>query len=735
MALPTSLKLFIDTINGVAYPSFNSNSAITNPVFYAGDKAKLELYLIQPTDNPNYPKAELPYDAGLTIKAAVGNIDADPTGGTWQIGYGDDTTGELNYNATVSSLSTALNALASITADGGVTVTSNAGLYIITFNTVGAKELLTTNPSKLTPISAAGIIELQAGDANKPAIYGIHLQQTVVAYTNTFTPVSAAVASISELAAWNGSTVTYRLVITPDPKDGTYILTYNSIGDVSSSSISIPVDASSLELQNGLARGGLDNKVLVNQVGAYSWDITISLEPDGGLTADSSGIISYTGWVGELNFNTAHVIGLLNSAESVEAHLEVEITAATKPLTVLQLGCTIRASVIDEAAVEPLALDTYLTLSQAESEFLKLTGGTLSGGLTINDGDLSMSGTSGIYDVINLSTAQISFDDGSTQVTAALPLTGGTMAAEANLNFANTSDYISSLNSSRIEFTEGGSDKFTTLDNKQLALTDGDGVLLVKSTGITFPDLSVQSTAAVFSTSTQAQVGTSSTTVISPATLLDARYMAGGRYVGYITFTAATSGAGASATTGFIKAVNAPNFSTGYAHAYIAPQNGQRGQIYNTGIDFTKKIIMGVRLCRIQAGTVDANSVFRCNLGRGVPLTTAGDLSTRGIGVRFAGNTGALELQVHNGTTLYNVTSTFTPVYNQAFDVVITSDGDGLATLYVNGVSVATSTNAPTTLLGANATVLLVEAQNTAIITNSPMQVNCSDQFLHIPPV
>jgi hypothetical protein len=55
-----------------------------------------------------------------------------------------------------------------------------------------------------------------------------------------------------------------------------------------------------------------------------------------------------------------------------------------------------------------------------------------------------------------------------------------------------------------------------------------------------------------------------------------------------------------------------------------------------------------------------------------------------------------MELQVHNGTTLYNVTSSFTPTANTAFDFMIYSDGVGNATLYVNDSQVATSANAPT---------------------------------------
>jgi hypothetical protein len=238
-----------------------------------------------------------------------------------------------------------------------------------------------------------------------------------------------------------------------------------------------------------------------------------------------------------------------------------------------------------------------------------------------------------------------------------------------------------------------------------------------------------------YATTAQAQAGTSTTTVISPSTLLDARYLAGARFIGYTTWTASTSGTGATAGTAFVKVINAPTSAIGFGQSYVAPQNGQRGEVFASGIDFRKTVIFGGRFCRTQSATIDSNSIFRSNVGRAIPLTTAGDLSTRGIGIRIVGDAGVLELQVHNGTTLYNVASSFTPVYNEAFDVVVISDGAGNATLYVNGSSVATSANAPTTLLTANSSTLLVECQNTEILTNARYGMSCSDQFLHVSPI
>jgi hypothetical protein len=235
---------------------------------------------------------------------------------------------------------------------------------------------------------------------------------------------------------------------------------------------------------------------------------------------------------------------------------------------------------------------------------------------------------------------------------------------------------------------------------------------------------------SAYATTAQAQAGTSTTTVVSPSTLLDAKYFAGYKPLSMVyTWTSAVSGTGAFTTvSGLVKIVSAPTSATGYAQALILNNNSSRGQQYTSGADFTKRTTIGGRFVKTTT-TADANSVFRFLLGKITPSTPVGDLSVRGIGFRQVAN-GALELQVHNGTTLYNVTSSFTPTANQAYDVVIVSDGAGNATMYVNGSSVATSANAPTALLGANTGVLDIEAQNTSTLSGSAMNYVGSDMFV-----
>jgi hypothetical protein len=93
------------------------------------------------------------------------------------------------------------------------------------------------------------------------------------------------------------------------------------------------------------------------------------------------------------------------------------------------------------------------------------------------------------------------------------------------------------------------------------------------------------------------------------------------------------------------------------------------------------------------------DSNFRAGVVHGkVEADSRGDLSRKGIGWYFTGGAGSryLILQVHDGSTLTDVTSTHEILANTVFDWAIESDGSGNVTLLVNGSSVATTSLGPT---------------------------------------
>lgn len=277
----------------------------------------------------------------------------------------------------------------------------------------------------------------------------------------------------------------------------------------------------------------------------------------------------------------------------------------------------------------------------------------------------------------------------------------------------------------------------TQLDGK-LSLTGGTmtGDINVNTndlnqvTSIVFADASVQTTAATaptFATTAQAQAGTSTTTVVSPSTLLDAKYFQGGRNISQVTWTVSTSGTGAvSQLSQNRREVTAPTTAVGLAVGYAFLSNATRGSSVTSSFNWSKRILFGARLNR-NVASPDANTVFRFSIGKS--SQAGGDLAERGIMVKQTAG-GALQLQVHNGTTLASaVTSSFTPTVSQAYDLLVVSDGAGNATLYVNDVSVATSTGAPTTSGSINTHQINLTSENTAIITGSPMSYLATDVF------
>lgn len=372
MALPSAIKLFINPRTGLAFGNFNGTSQITNPTVTLGDTARFEIYLVEDTGISGYPRQEVAFPGTPGIKVAVGPIDEAPQAGTWKASFGGNTTAALAYNITAAALEAALNGLASITAAGGVTVSKIADNYNIVFNENGARGDILTDATSLIPLSNATVAVLQVGTSTRPQIALIHLQRTIAGLATSFTATTASAITIQSLSAWDGSRATYRASISPDPKGGSFSLAFDAATGTDVSSASIAVGASAVDVQNALNLGALVDKVSVSQIGAYAYDITVTAEPGtGGLTANGAGLISFSGYVGELSLNTAEAISLLDGADFVSTNLEVEITSDSKTLTVLQIPCTLKNAVIDAGSVEPLALDNYLSQTAADGRYAR----------------------------------------------------------------------------------------------------------------------------------------------------------------------------------------------------------------------------------------------------------------------------------------------------------------------------------------------------------------------------
>jgi hypothetical protein len=482
MALPSAIKLFINPRTGLAFGNFNGTSQITNPTVTLGDTARFEIYLVEDTGINTYPRQEVAFPGTPGIKIAVGPIDESPQAGTWKISFGGDTTAALAFNVTATALAAALNGLASITAAGGVTVSKIGDNYNIVFNQNGARGDILTDGAALIPLSNATVAKLQVGDSTRPQIALVHLQRTIAGLATSFTPTDVSAITIASLSAWDGSRATYRATIAPDPKGGSFSLAFDAATGTDVSSASISVGASAIDVQNALNQGALIDKVSVSQIGAYAYDITVTAQPGtGGLTANGAGLISFSGYVGELSLNTAEAISLLDGAEEVATNLEVEITSDSKTLTVLQIGCTLKNAVIDPGSIQPLVLDSYLSQAAADGRYARQAN-NLSDLASISQARTNL----GVYSTSSVDTA----------LALKASLAGATFSGEIVTptlgNILNTDLVIDSYND-----TGAGTHyyhKFTPFDGKFVLAPNGGG--------LAFPDGTTQTTAFTGTAST-----------------------------------------------------------------------------------------------------------------------------------------------------------------------------------------------------------------------------------------
>lgn len=151
-----------------------------------GDKVPINLYLVNGSGA---------YDAasgavGYTVKVGIGPSGANPTGGTYTLTYGANTTSALAYNASASTVSTALNLLASIIAAGGVTVSGTWPVLTVVFSAVGARTAITAAVDALTPTSSILISEFQVGDGSTRSKQGLRFVRTPAVYQDTWAAIT-----------------------------------------------------------------------------------------------------------------------------------------------------------------------------------------------------------------------------------------------------------------------------------------------------------------------------------------------------------------------------------------------------------------------------------------------------------------------------------------------------------------------------------------------------------------
>lgn len=382
----TAQRLIVNVETGSLLPSFEAVVGTTQPRYVVGDNTPVEIYLVKSV-GALAGVAQVPFPGGSTVRLAVGVVNQQPTAGSWSLEWNGDTATGLAYNITPAALQTALNALASITAAGGVTVAAVGNHYQITFNSNGARVDFTAGDDTLTPASQVGIVTLQQGGASQKEIVLVNLAVSPVALTTSFTDVAAPSGSYSA-EAWSLAGGVrgggYKLQLTFTQNAVTKTVWTDTIGvGVSLQDISQLIFNALVNAGWGSVTGNATTNawgLRVSALDTFSWRVdytqpnfTTPIGQTGPtiIGIDVTGVTALAGKQADLGLATAEAVAYLGSESSKRAVLEIEVEAGGDIQTVIQTPCELLGQVIVSGALAPLVGDTPLGETVANNRFVR----------------------------------------------------------------------------------------------------------------------------------------------------------------------------------------------------------------------------------------------------------------------------------------------------------------------------------------------------------------------------
>lgn len=383
----TAQRLIVNVETGNLLPTLDGLVGSTQPRYVLGDTTPVELYLVKTSGGGTTPITPVPFPAGSTVRLAVGVVNQHPTSGDWHLSFGGDETGELDADITAADLATAINALPSITAAGGVSVSKVGNQYQITFESYGDKGAFTGRSSSLYPASEIQVQTLQEGDATTHEVVLVNLFVRPIALTTTFTDLDAPGGTYSA----NGFELTgsirqgsFRLRLSWGQDGTTYttwtqpILPGQTPTQISQVVFNALVNAGWGQVTGNATKNAWGSTVTL--LDNYKWRIdfvapefttAIAVVAPTVIDIDTSDLVPLEGKQGELSMATAEAIAYLGSESSKRAVLELEVTAGTITQTLVQVQCDVVGEVIVDGAFAPVPLDVPLAESVANNRFVR----------------------------------------------------------------------------------------------------------------------------------------------------------------------------------------------------------------------------------------------------------------------------------------------------------------------------------------------------------------------------
>lgn len=355
---PNRYDFVVDIEGNQLVRAFNSRKAAPPPQFLVGEsQMPVSVRFVKPStgSDPDLPWTELS-TTGHQAQMSIGIPGGNPTAGTWELTYGSpsNTTINLAYNASAANVQAELNKLTTIQNDGNVTVVSpSTGFYRITWNSKGARSLLSADTTALYPTVTKDIREAIAGSGSQREVQVVDIKQAKAVTLGMDTLLPSAAVTITTVRTGNSTTGVSEIqkvdLSDPEPYAGSYTLTTNQSSGVTNTSGAIAFNASTAALQTAITNTNyatFNNKITVTGgFPEYTVEYDATLGDVGALTADVTLLTVPTGFRGFLNTNIVTMKELLGGAASKTAKVEFRVgnvtATPTNSWTPVQAPCTV----------------------------------------------------------------------------------------------------------------------------------------------------------------------------------------------------------------------------------------------------------------------------------------------------------------------------------------------------------------------------------------------------------
>lgn len=324
----------------------------------------------------------VPDDMSLwEIEIGVGNPDAAPVGGFFTLTWTTQTTGQLAFSASASTIASALNGLSGFP---GCTVVSDGAVFLVTFTANGNQVQITGDPTGLAPLCVVQAGTPTAGTSGSKEVQSLRLLQAPATFLNLdssdLTPAAAGVVTVLQVGG-GGKNHRLSVALTPQPYTGQWAFTI-----AGSQSALIDWNAAASVVQTaleGMSSVGTGN-VSVSQAATSQWLIgfqgTKANTNMGPASVDPSGLSVIRYLSGVLDFNVPGVQLLLAgdlTGQGVATFFQMKGARSGGPTEALYgpVSTTLLPSVITDASLTPQPANLYYTQAQANSRFAPLQTG------------------------------------------------------------------------------------------------------------------------------------------------------------------------------------------------------------------------------------------------------------------------------------------------------------------------------------------------------------------------